>query len=354
MIKYDLDFINKISSTIDIKSLDNSILKILQDIDNEINISFSNENSIYNKKKYKKRNENCSEYYTSRYNRKQLVNRITNNTSENNIVNDDNNYTHSYNVTKDNNIIENDSSINKLTFNIDRIRIKNSKSELENIIERIRKLLNKISNTNFNKIVTEFMCLYNVYLDSSSSNDIDIINNTIFDIITSNIFFSDIYIKFYIELQNNYPLIKELINNSINKLYINIDNLKIYCSNNDDELAKINKENDKIKAFVIFYINLYVNGYIDYKIIIDYIYYIQSKLLDYIDRENKKILCEELTNILFLIIDKSYLSLKLNKEYDIIYRNIEYISKLKVNDKPSISNKIIFKHKDLYEKYKLL
>ena len=53
MIKYDLDFINKISSTIDIKSLDNSILKILQDIDSEINISFSNENSIYNKKNTK-------------------------------------------------------------------------------------------------------------------------------------------------------------------------------------------------------------------------------------------------------------------------------------------------------------
>ena len=74
---------------------------------------------------------------------------------------------------------------------------------------------------------------------------------------------------------------------------------------------------------------------------------------NYIERMiNNKIYCEVLNEFLFFIITKSYTIIVNTNNYNKIYETISNIKKMKNNDLPSISNKIIFKNMDLYDKYK--
>ena len=46
--------------------------------------------------------------------------------------------------------------------------------------------------------------------------------------------------------------------------------------------------------------------------------------------------------------------LELYKKFTLFYDNVEYISKLKCGNLPSLSNKIIFKNLDIIEKYNII
>ena len=81
---------------------------------------------------------------------------------------------------------------------------------------------------------------------------------------------------------------------------------------------------------------------------------LQNDILKEIKLENNKNKTEMLNEFLFFFISKSYDLLKKPENYEkylLIYKNIETIKIMKNKDFPSISNKIIFKHMDLYDKF---
>ena len=63
-------------------------------------------------------------------------------------------------------------------------------------------------------------------------------------------------------------------------------------------------------------------------------------------------LCEEYTNILYIILSNSYKNLVKNKMYINIFQNIEKIGSNKLDNVTNISNKILFKHKDMMNYFK--
>ena len=84
---------------------------------------------------------------------------------------------------------------------------------------------------------------------------------------------------------------------------------------------------------------------------------IQNEIDINIKIDDKKQYCEELTEYLSIIISTIFKDISNDsmyiKSYTELYKKIEYIANLKLNSYPSISNKIIFKHKDMHEKYNL-
>ena len=90
-------------------------------------------------------------------------------------------------------------------------------------------------------------------------------------------------------------------------------------------------------------------------IIINTIENLQNELLSNIKLDNCKYYCEELTEYLLLIISNAYITiskdLTVKENMTTIHDKILNISKLKNKEFPSITNKIIFKHKDIVEKY---
>ena len=97
----------------------------------------------------------------------------------------------------------------------------------------------------------------------------------------------------------------------------------------------------------VVYISCYKINLIPNQIIFDVVTNLHQELFTNIKLENKKVYNELITQFIFFIVS----NVNLSNENLIIINNCNYISNLKSNTFPSITNKIIFKHKDIVEKY---
>ena len=173
-------------------------------------------------------------------------------------------------------------------------------------------------------------------------------------LIYNNIVFTNLYCKILCNLININNDFSELLLNNCETLKNIQSKLLIPNNGTSDVLESINKNNDKYKSFILFYINCFINNLLPNDIFFETISKLQNDILCGIKIENNKNTCEILNEFLFFFISKSYELLKIpenNEKYLLIYKNIETIKLMKNKDFPSISNKIIFKHMDLYDKF---
>ncbi len=331
MIKYDVTFINNIINNMKNENLliiDSDTQNYLNNILNTLKKNNKKYNNFYN---HNNSNNSNNSSYNNKHNIKSKYNR-DNRDNRDNKDNKDNKFEEKFN--------------NSDNYNIYRIKLQNNKSDSEIHINFIRKLLNKLSNNNFEKINNELICYYNTIL---KDENIETINNFIFNNLTlNNSIFSELYCKLYYNLLSINEKFIDLLNNNI-IVFLNISE-KLYLINNTD-IETVNKNNDKYICFVSFYINCFKLKLLPEDILYNCITNIQAFLNSQLKIENNKFSCEILTNFIFTIISNSY-ELLIDENYFDIFENIKYINNMKNGDLPSLNNKIIFKHRDIFEKYK--
>ena len=238
-------------------------------------------------------------------------------------------------------------------YRINRIKDINNKSDYELIINNIKKILNKISNKNYEKLKNEFICYYNSLCDDNTNDNINKNNINIYifeSLVYNNIIFNNLYSDLLYNLININSDFSDILNNNLDIFY----NIYKYIkepssSNNHDDISYINKHNDKYKCFCNFYIFSMKINLIPIEIIFDVVYNLQDELLNNIKLNHKKYYNELITEFIFLIIS----NIETKNIYQKILDNLKNISQIKNNNTnyPGISNKIIFKHKDIVEKY---
>ena len=338
MIKYAVKDINNI-----IDNMRTNNLILLDDETQTYLINILNGIKKINKKPYNNHNHNNNNNNNNHNN-----NNNNNNNNHNNNNNNRNNYKN-YNKSK---FLNKDSKDPKLivceetSYNINRIKLQNNKTDLEIHNNNIRKLLNKLSNNNFEKINNELICYYNTILTNINIEEINIF---IFNSLTlNNSIYSELYCKLYYNLLNINDKFIDLLNNNI-IVFLNIyENLHL---TNDTEIEVINKNNDKYICFLLFYINCFKLKLLPDDLLYNCILNIQTFLNSQLKIENNKFCCEIMTNFVFIMISNSYDLLK-DEKYNEIFENIKYINGMKNGDFVGLNNKIIFKHRDIFEKYK--
>ena len=327
MSTYDINFINELSKTMNYNKLnsdvENYLNNILIDIKNPIfNIS---PNFSYNSFNKNHKNKNMRNYKNSRRN----------------FYKDE----HNKDLNEKNKLDK--EPINN--YKINRIKDINNKSAYTMVITNITKILNKITDQNYDKLKNEFLCYYkSIFYDKKNLDKIDInkINIFIFDsLVYNNIIYNNLYSDLLHNLININSDFSDILNDYL-EIFYNINKyIKIPKSTLDyDKITDINKHNNKYKCLCRFYIFCLKINLIPSNIINDGTLNLQQELLDNIKLEDKKEYNELLTQFLFLI--SSNFKFTNNK----LIENFKYISNLKNNSYPSISNKIIFKHKDIVEK----
>ena len=316
-------------------------LDIINDLKNEKNfeldlnvVNFLNTTLNDIKKQSSKKNEYCSFVDKN----KSKFNKYKNNEKK---IFDNKNITNNYsNKTLNNNEKQNDI----ITKNrINRIKVLNNTNSIDAINNNIRKILNKLSINNYDKLKNEFICYYNTLL--TNEVELDEINNFIFTMLTNNNeIFSELYSSIYANLININNDFSIILNKNIN------DFLSFTKNINYGSIS--NKKNDEYRCLLLFYINCIKKKLLPSDFLFDIINNLFMELFDNIKIENNKIICEVLNEFIFFIITSSYNIIVNDNNYTKIYENITNIKKMKNNDLPSISNKIIFKNMDLYDKYK--
>lgn len=217
-------------------------------------------------------------------------------------------------------------------------------NEQEIIIDKIRNLLNKLTKNNYDEMKEEI--IINIKHFSYSKNNIVLINicKEIFHISSINKFWCDIYADLVSDLIDSFPVMKGICENNFN-LFLNIfEKIEVGKEEDYDNFCNINKVNEKRRALSKFYTCLNKKEILSNKNITD----ILKKLLNLVETEinkkdNKKIIEEIFENILIIVNNLSDELIEDDKVIDDLKEIYELISE------KNVSKKIEFKMLDFFE-----
>jgi len=223
-------------------------------------------------------------------------------------------------------------------------------------IDNIRGFLNKITDANEEAMIKDIKNEISQLIDHNTSQENMMkIGYSIFNIASSNSFYSSLYARLFKSLMNEYDIFKNIFEDNF-KEFINLfDSIEfVDPKKNYDKFCEYTKTNDKRRAMSLFVVNLMINEIITKSEIIEIIKQIQTLISSCIRKTDKSNEAEELTENLFIIITKSanYLAKDDTLEsWEKIVENLKFINMLKpkMKEYPSITNKIIFKHMDIVE-----
>ena len=227
------------------------------------------------------------------------------------------------------------------------------KTDTEKNIDDLRKILNKITTSNYDILEPK---IYKILDTITLLNNKDLntkIAEIVFNILSRNSFYTDIYSKLFINLINRYPYFNYQLSKSMSDFIESIESIKSETLTTSDynTFCDNNKKNDEILAISKFYIYLSKANIIPSGIITDLILDLQYYFNDLIQLENKSKTAELLANILFELIssgiDSSKDSIFSKLQLQEIKKIIQDIVDMKATDYSSLTNRAIFKYMDI-------
>jgi len=220
-------------------------------------------------------------------------------------------------------------------------------------IDMIRSHLNKMTDKNYidmrNKIID---MIDSIIVDNVDTDDMTRVSGILFDIASTNRFFSKIYADLYSDLIIKYDDMKTIFEVSLNKFTDLFETVEYVESTVDyDKFCRINKDNEKRKALSAFFVNLMKNNIITKEKIVDITRNLLCQLYSLISVDNKKNEVDELTENIALLYKKDLYEIV---KYDVIDgmtipQLIDKLAHCKTKDYKSFTNKAIFKFMDLIE-----
>jgi len=220
-------------------------------------------------------------------------------------------------------------------------------------IDMIRSHLNKMTDKNYidmrNKIID---IIDNIIVDNVGSDDMTRVSSILFEIASTNRFFSKIYADLYSDLITKYDDMNTVFEVSLSKFTELFATVEFVESTVDyDKFCRINKDNEKRKALSAFFVNLMNNNIITKEKIVDITRNLLCQLYSLIMVDNKKNEVDELTENIALLYKKDLYD---TVKYDpidgmTIPQLIDKLAHCKSKDYKSFTNKAIFKFMDLIE-----
>jgi hypothetical protein len=236
------------------------------------------------------------------------------------------------------------------TFQTTKIEVK---SGMAAELDTIRSYINKMTDKNYIDMKDKIVEIIENLISVNTDEELSGIGTNIFEIASSNRYYSKLYAELYATLSTKFEFIKSKYQENFQKFTELFDNIDYVDPNeNYDKFCEINKINEKRKSLATFYMNLMFNGVISKNEIVKITRNLLEKLYNFILIENKKNEVEELTeNICILYKKELYED---NDDYELIdgFTINEIINKIansKVKDYKSFTNKSLFKFMDLIE-----
>lgn len=244
---------------------------------------------------------------------------------------------------------------------------------IDKYIGDIRIALNKLSNKNYDAPRDAIVeCIRNImHISACDSNNnseqerkesvdnMKRIAQTIFDISSSNKFFSEIYAKLYKELINNMydvlmtdnqNIFRTILSDFILKYIDTFNNIKYIEPQTDyDGFCEYTKQNDKRKAIASFISNLFIINVINQEtVLVDCLKKILTISDKYMKIPSAANEVEEITESVFIFVSVCKSSIREEAYWNAeIFPVIQDIANKKANELPSLTNRTIFKYLDI-------
>lgn len=262
--------------------------------------------------------------------------------------------------------------------------VKIEKSEIEKIIQEIRISLNKMTDKNYVKQRDEIKNKMKSIMETEEidENEREVedpleetgkkvdkskkeeewrkVGKILFDIASTNKFFSKIYAQLYLELIEEFALFQEIVDTFIEGFILKLQTIQYVDPDKDyDGYCKYTKQQDERKAMTGFLVHLGV-GYLSLgekgvemvaklqQIVAE----LTEKVVGLIDKEFSTNEVEEITEILFLFFSVGGNTLinewkKGGNWEEGVSDKMLFLSKQKVKEHPSLSSRALFKFSDI-------
>jgi len=231
------------------------------------------------------------------------------------------------------------------------------KTGIDGEINHLQLLLNKLTDKTFLDIREKVIHkIGSICADATDNEDLVKVGNIIYEILSSNKFYSKIYCDLFSELFVTHGWLQKIFyekQSDIMSLYINIEYVDPQVDY--DQFCNMNKNNERRKAKTTFYVNLALNGIITCETLAIILQSLLSMVCEFILKPDKKNEVDELSENIAILYNKDVLSrIDINEaKYFIntesITETITRLAKCKAKDYSSLSNKAIFKFMDLVE-----
>jgi hypothetical protein len=208
----------------------------------------------------------------------------------------------------------------------------------ESSVSEILKILNKISEKNYEKLKGE-LCVLIKSIDNL--DDLNKITLVIFNIASSNLFYSKLFSKLYKELIDMNRAFYDIFQVHYNKYFTELQAFDFTKTTDYDTFCEYTKKINQLDSTLTFFINLMKTNNCDIENITDLCLLLENKLIE--DKEYENI--EQNEQFLHCI----YIILKECMEYILFHENLESIVR-KVKEiklHPKLSPKMKFKCMDL-------
>lgn len=227
---------------------------------------------------------------------------------------------------------------------------------LDSQIDTVRAYLNKLTDKNYidmrNKIIE---ILDKLIAENITADDMSRFSSIIFEIASTNRFYSKMYAELYSDLSSKYDMLMDTFETNF-RTFTDLFNIIEYVdpATNYDKFCEINKTNEKRKSLASFYLNLMANGIIPKIQIIKIIRNLLAQIYTNITIEDKKNVVEELTETVGILYKKELCDEFTKDDYELIDGHtiseaVKRIANSKVKDFKSLTNKSLFKFMDLIE-----
>ncbi len=225
-------------------------------------------------------------------------------------------------------------------------------------VDIIMALLNKLTAANCDASLVKIKEILSAVIGSikidenAMDNGVEInkISNVIFEIVSTNIFYSQMYAKLFTSLVNEYDVIKETMEDRFNNFINLFNNIEQADPNEDyDKFCEITKNNQKRKALSTFFVNLMDTKVISGDQIKNILKTLVISMYALMQQEHKKGEVDELIENIAIMYRPELSGVDKYDELGgiTVAEFIKLVSKSKVANYKSLSNKTIFKCMDL-------
>jgi hypothetical protein len=234
------------------------------------------------------------------------------------------------------------------------------KSGIDGDIDQIRLYLNKLTDKNFLDMRDNIISRIDKIL--GETDDTNVINNLgilLFDLCSSNKFYSKIFADMFAELASKYEWLGQLFENRFKNIVEHYTDIKYIDADKDyDGFCAMNKTNERRRALTTFIVNLTANNYSKKEEMVKLLKSLLTMIMSFVYQDNRKNEVDELTENVGILFNKEIIDEVLDdaddeEEYNVdeesIVDTINMLAKSKAKDYPSLSNKAIFKYMDLVE-----
>jgi hypothetical protein len=230
------------------------------------------------------------------------------------------------------------------------------KSGIDGEIDQIRLLINKLSDKTFLDIREKIIDKINAICSDSPTPEQQLkIATIVYEISSTNKFYSRIFADLYAELLTTYKWLRPVFDEKYANIMAQYQNIEyVDPETNYDGFCDMNKANEKRKAVTTFLVNLANNGFIKNDGVMELLAKLLTIIIEYIEKPDKKNEVDELTENVAILYNKERVDeAEEEEEYNIngnsILFTVNKLAKAKAKDYPSLSNKAIFKYMDLVE-----